>query len=84
MQIGKKFRECDKFGAQVQLMYQGDTERGTLCGGLISFCLTTLTLAYFCISMADVAQYANPNISSYTVFEDRSKMDEPINLEDSG
>ena len=68
IQIGKKVRECDKFGAQVQFMHKGNTQIGTLCGGLVSICLVSLTLAYFCISMADIARYADPNVSSYILF----------------
>ena len=50
----------------------------------MSVCLVSLTLAYFCIGVTDIARHADPNISSYTVFEDRSKMDAPIKLADNG
>ena len=83
MQIRKKVRECDKFGAQVHLMHKGESHSGSLCGGVVSLCLVILTFTYFCIGMAGVAQYADPNISSYIIFEDRNKMDEPINLADN-
>ena len=34
--------------------------------------------------MIDVKKYNDPTISSYTVYEDRSKMKEPINIGENG
>ena len=82
MKISKKFRGCDKFGAQVHLNYKGQTESGTVGGGIATVCLSTLILAYFCIRMLDVTTFADPVISSYTIMEDRNKMEAPINLQD--
>ena len=55
---------------------------GTLGGGVVSVGLSGLILAYFCIRMLAVTTYQDPNITNYTVLEDRSKLDEPLNFAD--
>ena len=64
-------------------MHKGKTERGTLCGGVASLCLSGLILAYFCMKALDVASFSDLAINSYTIHIDRSNMKEsPINLLD--
>ena len=65
-------------------MYEGKTESGTLCGGIVSLSLSIFILAFFGMRTIAVTKYADPAISSHTVFEDRNKMDEPINLAENG
>ena len=84
MPFGKKVRDCDKFGAQVHLTYQGKSQSGTLCGGVVSVGLSILILAYFCIRSIAVTQYKDPAINSYIVFENRGKMKKALNLADYG
>ena len=75
-------RRCDKFGAPVQLNYAGQTTSGTLGGGLVSVCLKTLILAFFCMRLVALTGFQDPAISSHIVMEDRSKMQESINFGD--
>lgn len=65
-------------------MHMGNSQSGTLGGGVVSICLSGLVLAYLCIRMIAVTQFKDPAINSYTVFEDRSKMGTPINLAEYG
>ena len=82
MKILDKVRGCDQFGATVNLNFKGETEYKTLCGGCFSLALRVLILAFFCMQLAAVIQYDDPNILSYQVMEDRSQMDEPYVLSD--
>ena len=84
MQIGNKVRNCDNFAAQVNLMHMGNSQSGSLGGGMISVGLSCLILGYLCMRMVAVVSYADPTINSYIVSEDRSKMNAPINLGDYG
>ena len=84
MGIREKIRAYDKFAAQVHLMHEGETSSGTLCGGFVSVCLNALMLAFFCMRTLDVTSFSDPEISGYTINEDRSKMDAPINYGDYG
>ena len=79
-----KIRSCDKFGASVHLLHEGETERGTLGGGVASVCLSSLILAYFCMRAIDIASFKDPSIVNFSKQEDRSKMNSPINLGDYG
>ena len=64
-------------------MHEGETNRGTMCGGVASVCLSGLILAYFCMRALDVASFKDPAIVNYTIMEDRSEdMESPINLGD--
>ena len=65
-------------------MYEGKTESGTIGGGIISISLSIFILGFFCMRTIAVTKYDHPAISSHTVFEDRSKMEEPINLAKNG
>ena len=42
-----KIRKCDRFGAGVSLNYAGDDMHGTFGGGIATFCLHGLILAFF-------------------------------------
>ena len=74
----RRVRQCDKFGAAVQLSYQGQAKSGTLGGGTVSVCLGGLILAYFCMRMLAVVNYQDPTITNYFITEDRTLMQEPI------
>ena len=78
----EKVRGCDVNGATVNLNFKGDTEHQTLFGGLASMLLKALILGFFCMQTIAVWQYNDPTISSYQVLEDRSLMEEPLNLKD--
>ena len=80
MSIGTRARDCDKFGAGVHLTYLGKSQIGTLGGGMVSICLSILILNYFCMRTIAVTQHADPAISYSIMYEDRGKMEEPINL----
>ena len=82
MKVFEKVRDCDVNGATVNLNFKGDTEHKTFCGGLASLLLKSLILGFFCIQSIAVWHYNDPTISSYQVFEDRSLMEEAINLKD--
>ena len=84
MQIGNKVRNCDNFAAQVNLMHMGNSQSGSLSGGMISVALSCVILYYFCKRMVAVVDYADPTINSYLVSEDRKNMNAPINLGDYG
>ena len=80
MSIGARARDCDKFGAGVHLTYEGKSQIGTLGGGMVTICLSILILTYLCMRTVAITRYADPAISSFIIYEDRSKMDKPINL----
>ena len=82
MKVFKKLRGCDVNGATVDLNFKGDTEHKTLCGGIASIILKALILGFFCMQSIAVWNYNDPIISSYQVLEDRTLMEEPINLVD--
>ena len=84
MKIGNRVRSCDKFGAPISLTIEGAERQGTLCGGLTSFLLTTIVFAYFCIRAVAMLNYDDPTISSFTINEDRSNMENPIRFGEFG
>ena len=75
-----KISDCDKFGAQVHLMHDGQASNGTLCGGVVTLLLKGLTLGFFCMRMIALTKFDDPSINNYVIYEDRSKMKEPINF----
>ena len=79
--MSRRVRQCDKFGAAVQLSFQGEAKSGTLGGGTVSVCLGGLILAYFCMRMLAVVNYQDPAVTNYFILEDRS-LQEPINFAD--
>ena len=84
MKIGKRIRNLDKFGASVHLMHRGKSESGTISGGVLSLCLGGLILAYLCMRTIALTKFKDPDLSSYTVYDDRKNMDAPINLAEYG
>ena len=72
MEIGKKIRDCDKFGARVELLFDGNASTGTQCGGIISLLLNCLILAYLGIRFLAVVEFSDPTISSFAISEDRN------------
>ena len=67
MSVLHKIRSADYFGAQMQLMFRGQTTSGTLCGGIMSICFTVVIGMYFYERLLDVAVFKDPDISSYTI-----------------
>ena len=65
-------------------MHEGEASSGTLGGGLASVGIAGLMLAYFCIRSLDVYSFRDPAISSFTISEDRAKMDAPISFGELG
>ena len=65
MKLLSSLRGCDQFGAQVSLNFKGETEYRTVCGGFFSLALRGLILAFFCMQLAAVIQFGDPNIVSY-------------------
>ena len=81
MKGARKFvRGCDTSGSPVQFNFKGETEHKTLGGGLGSLIIRFLVLLYGSTQILAVMNYRDPQISSYTVLEDRSKMETPLNL----
>ena len=78
----KRLRSCDKFGASAALNFDGDGSYQTVGGGLASLCVRTLILVYFVMQLIAVATYLDPQISSFKISEDRTKMEEPLTLSD--
>ena len=65
-------------------MHMRKSKSGTLGGGVTSLCLNILILVFFCMRVIDVTKHNDPTISSYIVYEESSKMENPINLGDNG
>ena len=80
--LSKKLQNCDLFGSSVNLNYNGEEQYGTTGGGLVSMLIKSTTLAFFCMRLISVFGYQDPTISSYHMFEDRSLMEESLNLAD--
>ena len=80
MSVSKKVRECDKFGAKVSLTHEGRDDNGTLGGGAVSLCLSSLTLAYFCMQILAVSHFDDPKITNYKIMENRGDMETSINI----
>ena len=60
MSVGERVRDCDKFGAKVQLKHKNEDYRGTFCGGFVSMLLRGLIIAYFSMRSIDVIIYQQP------------------------
>ena len=77
-----RVRACDKFGASPNLKFDKEDSYQTLGGGLASLCLKVLILVYFVNQLIEVVSYADPQISSFMISEDRNKMKEPLKFTD--
>ena len=64
-------RDQDQFGAVIGLKLQGKSTLKTLGGGLCSLSLKIITIAFFCMQLAAVVSYQDPQISSYQISESR-------------
>ena len=78
--LANRVRASDIFGAKPEFRLNGETSFQTIGGGAISLCLQVLTLVYTCSQVASLISYSDPEISSFTILEDRNKMEKPINL----
>ena len=82
MSVWNRVRACDKFGTSPTLKFDKADRYQTLGGGLASLCLKILILVYFINQLIEVVTYADPQISSYMISEDRNKMEEPLKFSD--
>ena len=80
LKIASRVRASDNFGATPALQLGGETTFKTMGGGIISLCLKFLTFVYVLTQVEALIRYHDPEISSYTVFVDRTRMEKPINL----
>lgn len=82
MSVWNRVRACDKFGTSPTLKFDKADSYQTLGGGLASLCLKIIILVYFINQLIEVVTYADPQISSYMISEDRNKMEEPLKFSD--
>ena len=82
MKIVSGLRSCDMFGASQGFNIGGQSQTTTLGGGLVTLGLRVLILFYFCSRFAVVINKRGPTISSYSIGENRSSMQVPLNLGD--
>ena len=54
----------------------------TIGGGLASFCLQALVLAFFVMRLIAIESKDDSKISSYLIIEERDQMDEPLSFAD--
>ena len=77
-------RSFDRFGSQVGLKYAGGTQYKTIGGATASAFIMLLSLVYLCTSTAQLIAYEDPDVTSYTKYDDRAKMDHHINMSEYG
>lgn len=70
----------DMFGASAELSFKGSTRFRTLGGSFVTILMTIFILAYFCLRAIQVSGYGDPQISSYDIMEDRSKMEKALKV----
>lgn len=78
----RHIRNLDGFGSGLRFSLLGKQEYQTIGGGLVTFCLRTMIVIFLCMKMLAVVNYRDPQISGYTIFEDRSAMPESLNFEE--
>ena len=71
LKLASRVRASDNFGATPALQLGGETRFNTMGGGIISLCLKLLTFVYVLTQLESLISYHDPEISSYTIFEDR-------------
>ena len=72
------------FGVPTTLKLSGSPDYRTACSGFISLILKIALTAYFCERLVTVMDYKDPEISSYTVLDNRGDMDEAVSIVDYG
>ena len=77
-----RVRSLDQFGTPISLHHEEQTKFKTFGGGLCSMCLKSVLLGFLCLKILAVVNFEDPNISSYSIQEDRSTMESAINLAD--
>ena len=70
------------FGTPVGLNYKGNQAYGTVVGGCTTMLLQLLIVIFLIKQSMSVYEYNEPTISAFEIMEDRSTMEEPLNLED--
>ena len=84
MNILKKLRQLDLYGARPHLLHAGETNSGTLVGSVASISISALIFAYFVIRTLDVFNFSDPSLNSYSIREDRSQMGQAISYGEFG
>ena len=75
-------KRCDQFGSSFELNFRGQPDYQTQCGGLVSFLIRVFVFTFASIQFVSLIDYKDPQISSFSILEDRNKMTEPLNLAD--
>ena len=78
----KFMQSQDVAGASVNLNLAGQTKYGTFCGGVASVCVKVVVLGFFVTQVLHLANYSDPQISRYEVYDDRFNQDKLYNLAD--
>ena len=78
--FGDRIRSYDSFSARINFTHESKDSYGTMCGGTASICLRALTLAFFIMRLVTLAEFDDSSISSFTIMEDRSVMENPISM----
>ena len=60
--------------------YSSDSKFRTIPGALASICSSFIVISFFCVQLLTLLNYDNPDINYQSVLEDRSLMQEPLNL----
>ena len=80
MPIVNGLRGFDKFGSIVNFNIAGEPQKKTLGGGIVSLLISVIVLWFFVKQLSEVVTYLDPQISSYSIAEDRLHMKEPLDL----
>ena len=77
--LNKFLVSFDAFGEPITLNYKGSSTFKTGIGAFFTISLRFFILVYGLMSLIDVLQYKNPQISQYTIYSHRNDM-ETINF----
>ena len=73
-------RSSDSFGTGLRLSVLGKQDYQTVVGGLASLSFKVMILVFLCVKILAVVSYKDPQISGYTIYEQRAHMQEPVNF----
>ena len=80
MSLKNIIRQRDVSGAQINLLHEGEAKVGTMCGGILTLLVQLVIAAYFCTRLQAVISHQDPQITSYSISEDRANLESSINL----
>ena len=66
----------DSFGEPISVNYKGETSFKTCLGALATIALKTFVLIYASVMLLELAEYKDPDITQYTVYEPRTDGEE--------